>query len=279
MTTARRSLALLAAAALGACVPYPGLAPDGGAPPTPASSFGAVSGAFPGLDAGAADQQSLHFETRAYGADVASAVSASAERDYQSIMTDTGLYSFQPKGLYQIVVYGTQDEYRKKTGQPEWSAGVCVGNAIYTYASPRLEGVLAHEMTHLIWFEFMGGRLTPQQRWVNEGLAVYEESKASNRGQELFSALLPGLRANPLPMDQIENLAPNTERAYDASVWYAQAESMVRFLIERGGRIGFAQFLTALRDGQTFDAAVAAGFPGQWTTLAAYYSDWKRSLS
>ncbi len=281
MTTARRGLAVLAAALLGACVPYPGALPDGGgsSAPTPESSFGAISGAFPGLDAGAADQQSLHFDVKAYGSDVAAAVSSSAEQDYQNIMTDTGLYSFQPKGLYHIVIYGSQDEYRKKTGQPDWSAGVCVGNAIYTWVSPRLSGVLAHEMTHLIWFEFMGGNLSPQQRWVNEGLAVYEESKAANRGNELFAALLPGLRAAPLPMDQVENLAPNTERAYDASLWYAQAESMVRFLIERGGRIGFAQFLTALRDGQTFDQAVSAGFPGQWRALADYYADWKRSLS
>ncbi|MDE2490813.1 MAG: hypothetical protein KGM24_08185 [Elusimicrobia bacterium] len=267
---------LAAAAALSACVPYP-------ADQLPADQQGSslpslVSGVFPGLDPGAASQQSLHFQISAYGPDFASQVAAMAEQDYSRIMTDTGLYSFQPSGLYQIVVYGAQDEYQKKTGQPQWSAGVTTGNAIYVYQSAEMPGVLAHEMTHLIWYEFMNGNLSDQQRWVNEGLAVYEQSQASNRGQEMFTLLLPTLRSAPIPLDQLENMAPNTENGYQASLWYAEAEGLVRFMIERGGRIGFAQFLTSIRDGKTFDQAVASGFPGSWRTLDDVYQDWKRSL-
>lgn len=275
MRTGLKACVLLAAAALGACVPYPGELPDDG---RGSSNYGIIDGAYPGLDAGSSQLDGLHFKVRAYGSEVARSVSDMSEAAYTRIMNDTGLYSFQPRGMYSIVVYGSQDEYRKKTGQPDWSAGVTVGNAIYTFYSDRLDGVLSHEMTHLIWFEFMNGRLSDQHRWVNEGLAVYEESKASNGGRELFAGLLPSLRASPLPMDQLQNLAPNTERAYDASLWYAQAESMVRYMVEKGGRIGFGQFLSALRDGQGFDAAIFAGFPGQWRTLSDFENDWKRSL-
>jgi hypothetical protein len=269
-------LSLLLAAALGACIPYPPeLLPDDG---RGNSQYVLVEGVYPGLDAGANEQQGLHFMVKAYGADVARSTSDMCEAAYTRIMGDTGLYSFQPRGMYTIVVYGTADEYRKKTGQPDWSAGVTVGNAIYTYYSPVLNGVLSHEMTHLIWFEFMGGRLSDQQRWVNEGLAVYEEAKARNRGYELFGSLLPTLRTASIPIDQLQNMAPNTERAYDASLWYAQAESMIRFMIERGGRIGFGQFLSSIRQGQNFDQSIYAGFPGQWRTLADFENDWKRSL-
>ena len=76
--------------------------------------------------------------------------------------------------MYEIVVYGSQDEYRKKTGQPDWSAGVTVGNSIYTWYSPVLNGILSHEMTHLIWFEYMNGRLTDQQAW---DVAAYIDGK------------------------------------------------------------------------------------------------------
>jgi len=69
------------------------------------------------------------------------------------------------------------------------------------------------------------------------------------------------------------NMSPNTENGYGASLWYAQAESQIHFMVERGGRIGFGQFLTALRDGQSFDAAVYAGYPGQWRTLADFVND------
>lgn len=262
--------------ALGACVPYPGQLDDDG---RGSSLPSLATDIFPGLDPGASELTSLHFKIHAYGAQNAQEIADSCEAAYTRVMNDTGLYSFQPHGVYEITVYGSQDEYRKKAGQPDWSAGVTAGgNAIYTFYQPALTGVLSHEMTHLIWFEFMNGRLSDQTRWVNEGLAVYEEAKARNRGQELFGGMLPTLRSAPIPMDQLQNLSPNTERAYDASVWYAESESMIRFMIERGGRIGFGQFLTAVRDNQAFDSAVYAGFPGTWRTLADFENDWKRSL-
>lgn len=267
---------LAAALALGSCVPYPAeLLPDEG---QGNSQYALVTGAYPGLDAGASSLDSMHFRVRAYGSQVVQDTSNLCEQSYSTVMTDTGLNSFLPQGLYEIVVYGSQDEYRKKTGQPDWSAGVTVGNSIYTWYSPVLTGVLAHEMTHLIWFEYMNGRLSDQQRWVNEGLAVYEEAKARNRGYELFGGLLPTLRTAPIPIDQLQNMAPNTERAYDASLWYAESESMIRFMIEHGGRIGFGQFLASIRQGQGFDDAIYAAYPGQWRTLADFDNDWKRSL-
>lgn len=273
----RRTACLIAAALLGAaCIPYPGALPDDG---RGRSYAGILEGIYPGLDAGAQENAGLHFKVKAYGADVVLGISSMAESAYSRIMIDTGINSFLPLGLYQIVVYGTQDEYRKKTGQPQWSGGVAVGNAIYTYLSPRLEAVLAHEITHLIWFEYMG-HVNPDYRWINEGLAVFQENKALGKygHGDLFSALRGNLRAQPIPLDQMIHLAPASERAYEVSLWYAQSESMVRFMIERGGRIGFSQFLGGLRYDHNFDQAVAEGFPGLWRTLAELESDWKRSL-
>ncbi len=53
---------------------------------------------------------------------------------------------------------------------------------------------------------------------------------------------------------------------------------MVRFMIERGGRIGFSQFLAALRYDKPLDQCVSEGFPGSWRTLEELNTDWKRSL-
>lgn len=271
----KRARLLLAAALLGACVPYEGVLPDDGR----TRSYTEIGQAFPELDPGAQELQSLHFLVKGYGVSQTRSYSDQVEQLYTRIMTDTGLYSFKPRGLYRVVVYGTPDEFRKKTGQPDWSSGVAVGNAIYTYVSPRMEGVLAHEMTHLVWYEYMG-RVNQDHRWVNEGLAVYQEAKSlGSQGQtDLFAVLRGNLRATPLAMDSMIRLVPATERAYEVSLWYAQAESMTRFMIERGGRIGYSQFLGALKDGKSFDSAVESGFPGQWRTLADLETAWKRSL-
>lgn len=265
---------MVVAAVLCACVPYPGALPEdyGG-------RTAIVTGVFPALDAGAAEQPSLHFHVRAYGGLKAQQIADMAENAYNRIMVDTGLSSFKPMGgQYQLVVYGNAEEYRGKTGQPSWSGGVAVGNAIYSFDGPQLEKVVSHEMTHLIFYEYMG-RVNLEHRWVNEGLAVYEESKAGQSSSG-GSQPPPPLRASnwqPIPMDQMLRLVPATEREYTVNNWYAQAESMVRFMVERGGRIGFSQFLAALRNDVKWDAAFSTGFPGIWSSFSDFEQAWKRS--
>lgn len=270
-----RALVLAAAAsALISCVPYTGELP----PYEPMRAI--TQGPFQLLDPGAYQLDSLHFLTRAYGGDKAREVSERAEQSYNRIMVDTNLYSFKPKGLYEIVVYANKDEYRRKTGQPEWSGGVSVGNSIFSYEGPQLHVTLAHEMTHLIFYEYMGG-VNLRHRWVNEGLAVYEERKAAGvvpAGPEIFSSARGAQRRSPMPMDQMLNLVPATEQEANVSLWYAQAESMVRHMIERGGRIGFSEFLAALKDNRDFDSAIGGAFPGVWRNLADFEQAWQRSV-
>lgn len=264
---------------LSACVPYPG--EDGQVDPAQVQQTTNITpGQFADLDAGYSRQQSLHFAVSGYGIEQTQHAADRAEASYNRIMVDTNLYSFKPAGLYKIFIYGSVDEYRRKTGQPPWSGGVSIGNSIYTFAGPAMDMTIAHEMTHLIWFEYMG-RADPDTRWVNEGLAVYEEEKAAAeqgyRG-DLYADVRGLVRAQPLPMDQMIKLTPATERERTVSVWYAESESMVRFMLERGSRMGFAQFLGAIHDGRAWDDAVASGFPGQWRSLSDFNTAWQRSL-
>ncbi|MFA6029174.1 MAG: hypothetical protein WC969_04895 [Elusimicrobiota bacterium] len=259
-------LAALPLLALGAaaCVDLP---QAGGAP---AGSISRTS--FADLDPGAKTQISLHFEVRAYAVDRAAAVSELAERSYEGIMRDTGLMSFMPRGLYPVVIYGSKEEYLRKTGMPSWSGGAAAGNSIYTFEGPQLPAVLAHEMTHLVFNEYMGRDRT-DLRWVNEGLAVYEERTLANLSYPQLDGSHP-----PLPFDRMSDVAPLSEGAFDAGAWYAQVTSVVRFMIERGGRIGFGQFLASLKDGRTMEDSVRVGFPGIWTSTGALEASWRRTL-
>ena len=117
------------------------------------------------------------FVARAYDPARAKAFEALAEDDYERVMADTGLFSFKPAGLYPVVLYRDGGEYLSKSGAPPWSGGVAVGNAIYTFDGPRMARTLAHEITHLVFHEYMGPR--PGLTWFNEGLAVYEELRAA----------------------------------------------------------------------------------------------------
>jgi hypothetical protein len=266
----------LCAAVLGACVDMP----EGAAPPT--SGGGAiVRSPFQPLDAGSSDQVSLHFKVTAYGFDNAARISSQAEGFYTNIMTDTNLFSFMPSGLYEIVVYADHDEYVRKTGQPAWSGGVTYGNAICSYNGPQLLQTVAHEMTHLVFNEFMG-RPRRDLLWLNEGLAVYEQAKAASGTRvpaDLFFRIHAQMRSQPMSMDEMLGFVPLSEKTDDnqkVSLWYAQAESMTQFMLERGGRNGFAQFLPALRDGQSFDAAIGSAY-SSWGNMAGFYAAWQSS--
>jgi hypothetical protein len=277
MMAAKALTLALCASALAACVDVP----ESAAPASSSGGSAIVHSPFQPLDAGASEQVSLHFKVTAYGFDNAAQISSQAEGFYATIMTDTNLFSFMPSGLYEIVVYANHDEYVRKTGQPAWSGGVTYGNAICSYNGPQLLQTVAHEMTHLIFNEFMG-RPRRDLLWLNEGLAVYEQGKAASGTRvpaDLFFRIHQQMRSQPMSMDDILGFVPLSEKADDnmkVSLWYAQSESMVQFMVERGGRIGFSQLLPALRDGQSFDQAIGSAFVGaSWGGLAGFYRAWQ----
>jgi hypothetical protein len=229
-----------------------------------------------GLDPGGTETQSLHFTVSAYGKDKSAKIAADLEDAYQRIMQDTGLFSFRPGGTYEIVVYANKREYHAKTQTPEWSGGATVGNSIYSYEGLGLSGTLAHEMTHLIFNEFMRGP-RGDLTWINEGLAVYEEMQASTpQLKQHWETQLARARENALPFDHMRTLVPSEERAGEASRWYAQAAAVVRFMIEKGGRLGFEALLTSLKDRNPFDTALKGAYPQFWADFRTLELDWLR---
>jgi hypothetical protein len=268
-----KRLALLPAAVLLAgCVAIPGAVDEDHLARLQASK----GEAFPDLDASASELKSLHFQVRAYGGDQAKQIADLAETAYQRIMVDAGLSSIVPLGgRYKLVIYGSAIEYRQKTFQPDWSDGVTAGSSIYSYAGGHLDGLLAHELTSLIFYDYMG-HTNIDHRWVSEGLAVYEESKA---GQPASGGVAPPISPWPygwqaLSMDFVIHMAPATDRDRATSAWHRQVGSMVRFMIERGGNFGFSQFLGELRQDAAFDKAVVDAFPGIWQNLSIFYASW-----
>lgn len=228
-----------------------------GMPPVPQ----AVEVPYKGLEPGYKTYESAHFLIKAYSSETASATSVKCEADYNRIMNDAGLYSFAPARPYNVVVYRDQEEFAAKTGQPKWSGGVAYGNAILLYESDGAAAVLSHEMTHLIFNEFLGLAGAPALKWLNEGLAVYEETRGSWQSKAAYAQRLSAqVVPNPLPFSQMINLAPRGEQDAMVEKWYAQCGSVVEFLVKEGGTLGFSIFLSRIKDGATVDAAAAEAF-------------------
>lgn len=271
-----RAALVLALAAETGCVPLP--------PPEPGQGPAYGAGMFQKLDPGAKKLPSLHFEVHAYDSEKARQVSEIAERLYNRIVTDTGIYSFRPERLYPIVIYGSDQEFFRKTNiPPTLVSGLADRDGvIYSREGAPLPNVIAHELTHIVFNEYMR-RLEPV--WVNEGLAVYEEQEASSEPISYFAGgkpiafeqmiLLDARRLSNLSAERGYRLTGLAHRDAAMSAWYHQVGSVVRFMIEKGGRQDFSAFLRALRDGRRIDEAIRLGFRGRWNGLAGLEAAWR----
>ncbi|MDD2774151.1 MAG: hypothetical protein PHP45_10715 [Elusimicrobiales bacterium] len=232
-----------------------------------------------GIQSGLSETQTLHFIVRASSSADAERYGKLAEQDYEAVMRATGLYSFLSDNAYELVVYSTREEYLAKSGQPAWSAGTTLHNAIMLYDGTDAQRVLAHEMTHVIFGEFMG-RPRPDLRWLNEGLAVYMETSAI-AGDTLgaFRAdAAAAIRTGAMNFTMLTGYSPmqdDSSRLRDN--WYMQCESVVRYLLDEGGQLSFAVFLKALKENSDIDNAAQLAWRGKWQGLSGIEAGWRKA--
>ncbi len=242
----------------------------------PEASVLPVVSPFKGLDPGYKSQETAHFAVDAYTPAATALYASLCEENYSRIMQDLGLYSFVPARPYNVTVYRDAAEYHSKTGQPDWSGGATYGNALLLYGGGGLKATLGHEMTHLVFNEFMGLGQARQLRWLNEGVAVYEESRANQSSSAFYTArLADSVASNPIPFSQMVNLAPQDDANRGVDRWYAQVGSVAGFMIRQGGSFNFSLFLGKLRDGAAMDKAIGETYNGMWASLADVEKAWK----
>jgi hypothetical protein len=113
-----------------------------------------------------------------------------------------------------------------------------------------LTEIFRHELAHLALSDAVGPRPIP--RWFNEGFAVFASGEGSLvRLQTLWSATLA---ERLLSLGDLERTFPAD--AETASVAYAQAADIVRFLVRRHERHRFRSLIERYRRGQSFDRAL-----------------------
>ncbi len=234
-----------------------------------------VESPYQGLDPGYKTEETVHFALKAYSSASASHYAGLCEENYTRIMQDLGLYSFVPARPYNVVIYQDAAEYHKKTGQPDWSGGAAYGNALLLYEGEGLQATIGHEMTHLVFNEFMGLSQSSGLRWLNEGVAVYEESRSNQVSASFYAGrVADAVRPNPIPFSQMINLVPQSESQRNVDRWYAQAGSVAGFMIRQGGSFSFSLFLSKLRDGASVDRALEDTYAGLWKNISDVERAW-----
>ena len=161
-----------------------------------------------------------------------------------------------------------------------------------------LDSVLPHELTHLIFRDFVGFK-GEVPLWLDEGVAQWEEEVKRDwikRGlrEHLGKRTLLSLK---YMMDLDIRLIKDTDTVYFHAntiddkpgfividgrnlieLFYLQSASLVGFLIEVYGSDSFTDFCRQLRDGKTLEKALRLAYPNSLNSLAELEKGWLKYL-
>ncbi|MBU2541005.1 MAG: hypothetical protein KJ593_03790 [Candidatus Omnitrophica bacterium] len=209
---------------------------------------------------------------------------SSAERYYDEITDRLGFKRYEYwlwDNRAKLYIYKDRESYIKATGMPSWSGGRAIYKDKIIESFPWSKGffeyLLPHELGHIIFREFIGFDIVVPL-WFEEGVACSQEDKRyqSKRRSQLYkalkaSSLIPVTELNTIDVRQVTD-------EVRANLFYAQAESLVNFLLEKYGRYDFVRLCRLIRDYKDFEVALSKIFY-RYKTLEDLDKDWRYYLN
>lgn len=200
----------------------------------------------------------------------ARSVSRRAESYYDKIASDLGYSRYdkfwQWENRVKVYIYATHEGFIKGTGIPrKWATGVAKYDEkeiiSYRWNEGFLDKLLPHELTHLIFRDFVGfpagGEGIPL--WIDEGVAQWEEKGKKEEAEKIVKELIKN--HGYIPVRRLTRLDIREEDDFElARNFYAEAITLVGYLIEKHGGRKFTFFCRELRDGKGLDDALASTY-------------------
>lgn len=162
---------------------------------------------------------------------------------------------------------------------PRYASGVAFSEmaVILLTATPRYPGlhhdlgeVFRHELAHIALHDAVGRRNVP--RWFNEGFAIHASDEAS--GARLQSLWTATVSQSLIPLSDLTHDFPADSTS--ASVAYAQAADIVRYLLRTHEAHRFAALIDRLQRGQDFEEALADAYS---TDLFSLEKQWRKDVA
>lgn len=181
-----------------------------------------------------------------------------AENYYNSIVNELGFRRFDFwswDNRAKIYLYKSSADYLKDTKRMAWS-GAMVSiktRTIKTYIGQEnfFDSTLPHEMTHIIFREFVGER-TDLPLWLDEGIACSQEK--TSLGNRMAFAKTMINQNNYLKFDHLFEIRDSA--LIVPYTFYAESASIIIFLIKEHGGDNFLDFCRKLRDAEPWKKAL-----------------------
>ena len=161
-------------------------------------------------------------------------------------------------------------EYATGVAYSRWGVILLTMSAPQTWEPPDLEVVLVHELSHVALYRAVLGN--PMPRWFNEGVAIHQsEVRLLPRMESLLRA---AAQRSMLRLSELDKHFP--DHPHEVNVAYAQSADVVGFLRRSNNdERRFHRLVQSLRDGETFDTALATAYG--WTRVGLE-RQWRESL-
>lgn len=165
-------------------------------------------------------------------------------------------------GPVDIFLYQTREEFfgALGSGAREWTGAATFPNIRTVFMweqagdSAYRETALAHEVTHLVFYDATHNPYHVPASWLNEGFARWSERQSADREADVVRN---EVSAGLFSFDALTAQFPTGERG--ASLSYAQGATMVDHILATYGRGAMAHIASAYRAGATDAEALKAG--------------------
>lgn len=179
------------------------------------------------------------------------------------------------------MLFRTKETYTSYTNRPSWSVASTDVSAqsIFILENSNFKTNFIHELSH-IYFDgfFLPGR---PPLWLSEGFAVYIQSQSQEEKEKKW--LKPFLdkfsKGEYISFDEF--ISANDLRNYskeDVSLWYAQAYSVVDFLLTSKTRDEFFQFCKNLKEGMAPSRSLYRAYGMPFNKISSLEYAWQGYL-
>jgi|JFJP01.1.fsa_nt_gi uncharacterized membrane protein len=186
------------------------------------------------------------------------------------------------KDPIKIFIYASHDDLMSalSAGAQEWTGGVAFtefGVVVIGIEPDALDWglrAMSHEMTHLVIHQATNNPYSDLPRWLDEGVAVYNEDK-----NELVDDFKPVLD-EAIKQDKLMTLrtlsSPFPSDPLQANLAYGQSGAMVKFMVDKYGAEAMGKLLEIFSEGALYDEALKGALG---TDSDGLYNAWRVSVN
>jgi len=208
-------------------------------------------------------------------------VSRKSETYYRKIASELGYQRHSGFWTWdnrvKIYIYPDRNSFSRKTGQPQWSEGEADYTnkkiSSYTWSEGFLDALLPHEITHLIFRDYVGFK-GEVPLWLDEGVAQWMEPHKREAVKLAIIRLADRGKLFSLPQMMALDIRTSSDRNL-VSAYYIQAISLVEFLVRKYGAARFTSFCRQLRDGKSIAESLTFAYPVSIRSIEELEEKWK----